>query len=300
MTYSYRRLEDNIRYDGNLRSAIDLASGKYCFLLGNDDALASTSVLEELHRQLFGAPSPGVVITNFAEYASGQVVRRVRQSRIAGSGPTVAAANFRDFSFVSGVLLDTAEAKKHATSAWDGSEYYQMFIGSRIIASGWPLLTLDMVTVRKDIKIPGEEVDSYRSKPVVNPRVIMERPINTVWIGPLVVDAVRPYVTSAKVPGVAAAIFLQLLLFTYPFWIFEYRRVHSWRYAAGVCLAMRPRRILAGQPLGWLRKAAISLVYSAVTTIGLLTPVMWFQKLYPSLHRLAKSFRGPARAGNAA
>src|SRR4051812_15316998 len=45
MTFVYRKQERNSRYDGNLRAAIGLACGRYCFLLGNDDALASTETL---------------------------------------------------------------------------------------------------------------------------------------------------------------------------------------------------------------------------------------------------------------
>ena len=285
----YMCCERNLRYDGNLRSAIGLARGRYCFLLGNDDALAAPTVLAELHEMMLRVEAPGVVITNYKDYVTGRPVRRVRRSRVAGSGPQVAAGCFRNFGFVSGVILDAAAARRAASDAWDGSEYYQMFLGCRIIASGKLLVECELVTIRKDIQLAEESVESYRDKPVPNPGSIIERPTNLLKIGSLVLDAVGPYANQCSLPNTALRIYLQILVFTYGFWIFEFRRVHSWKYAAGFCLAMRPRRLLAGKRLGIARRSLLALVHGAVTAAGLLIPVVWFERLYPSLHRLAKS-----------
>ena len=100
----------NTRYDGNLRSAIDLAQGQFCFLLGNDDALASATVLKELHDRMLRFERPGVVITNYKDYKSGQTIRRVKEDQLFGAGPAVVVQSFRTFSFVSGVVLDAARA----------------------------------------------------------------------------------------------------------------------------------------------------------------------------------------------
>jgi hypothetical protein len=200
-------------------------------------------------------------------------------------------------SFVSGIILETASAKAIATDRWDGTEFYQMYVGTRMIAAGADLLTLDAVAVRKDIQIPGEAVDSYR-KPKLKPCPIIERPINVVTIGALVADAIDPHVGEKEKQKVVTSIFVQLLVFTYPFWIFEYRRVQSWKYAVGVCLAMRPGRILHGQHLNLARRFAIAMLYSAVTAAGLLIPVGYFQRLTPAFHRMAKSVRhAPAVGG---
>src|SRR5438105_2928907 len=37
--FRFARQLHNLRYDANLRAAIGLASGRYCVLMGNDDAL---------------------------------------------------------------------------------------------------------------------------------------------------------------------------------------------------------------------------------------------------------------------
>ena len=57
--------------------------------------------------------------------------------------------------------MDRSLAQKNATDKWDGSEMYQMFIGTRIIAQGGRLLGLADITVGKNVQVPGEEVDSY-------------------------------------------------------------------------------------------------------------------------------------------
>ena len=54
---SIKRQERNQRYsDGNLRASIALAQGRYCWLMGNDDALASPDVLYDLHAALSTRP----------------------------------------------------------------------------------------------------------------------------------------------------------------------------------------------------------------------------------------------------
>ncbi len=284
----YIRQPTNLRYDGNLRSAIGMAKGRFCFLLGNDDTLASPSVLQEIRDQMLARPSGRVVITNYQDYATGRLTRRVGTT-LLGSGPHVAVQCYRNFSFVSGIVLDAEVAKTFATDRWDGSEFYQTFLATRMIAAGLPLLTLELVTIRKDIRIAGESVDSYQAKPVLRPCPLIERPTNLVTIGPLVADAIEPYVENSGRDWAVRSIFLQLLVFTFLFWIFEYRRVQSWKYAFGICLAMRPARILAAQQLSAWSRIVLRATFGVVTAVGLLTPIVWFDILYSRLHRLAKA-----------
>ena len=99
--FRYRRQERNTRYDGNLRNAIDLATGRYCFLLGNDDMLAAPTVLSELHTQICASGNPEVVVTNYADYATKKETRIVQTARLLSGGPDVAIRTFRNLSFVS-------------------------------------------------------------------------------------------------------------------------------------------------------------------------------------------------------
>ena len=296
--FVYHKQTRNVRYDANLRSSIALARGKFCFLLGNDDCLASSTTLEDLYNEINRFGSVGVVITNFENFVSGKEVRRVRQSLVTGSGPQVAASHFRNFSFVSGIILDTQEAQKHTTSKWDGSEMYQMFIGCRMITEGTSLLGLNKVVIRQGVHLPGQKVDSYASKPRLNPCPILERRLPLGELGRLVVDAITPAVSTAEKGPITRKIFLQILLFTYPFWIFEYRRVQSWKFALGVCLGMRPKNILSGLPLSFFSKIYLGGLYLGVTFLGLITPLRLFDILYPALYTFAKSYSNVVQRGS--
>jgi glycosyltransferase involved in cell wall biosynthesis len=283
--------ETNLRYDGNLRAAIGLATGKYCLLLGNDDALATPGTLARLHRAIEEAGEVGVVITNFEDYETGRNTNRIKETGLVGSGPAVAAASFRNFAFVSGVVIDRQRAQHHATTRWDGSEMYQMYIGCRIIAEGGPLLGLDWSAVRKDVRVEGVEVDSYAQRPRLRPCPIQERKLTLVELGRLVVDAIAPYLPERDLGRVAERVLFQIFVFTYPFWLLEYRRVQSWRYALGIALGMRPRNTLEGVPVAGARRVRLGAVFGLTSLIALATPARVFDALQPVLYRVAKSYR---------
>lgn len=288
LSFVYARQAANRRYDGNLRSSIALARGEFCFLLGNDDALAHPTTLQELYAQVQRFARPGVVITNYEDAKTAVRFQRVRQTGIAGRGPQAAVSSFRNFSFLGGIVLDRAKAQHYATDRWDGSEMYQMYLGCRIIASGAPLLTIDQVTVRQGIRVPGEEVDSYASPPRLQPCPIVERTLPMVQIARLVADAIAPFVDPTEQQRSVELIARQLFMFTYPFWIVEYRRVQSRRYALGVCLGMRPRNVLDGLPLAWTRRARLATVYALTSLGGLTVPMALFDRFQRRLYGIAK------------
>jgi hypothetical protein len=291
VAYAYRVRDTNGRYDANLRSAIALARGRYCLLMGNDDALAGPTSLAELSTDLQKHPGAGVVITNYADWTTAVPNTRVKATRNYGAGPAVAAEHFRNFSFVSGVLLERETAQGFATARWDGSEMYQMYLGCKMIASGWPLLELDRVLVRKDVQVPGEAVDSYARKPRVWPCPLVERPLPFNQLTRLVADAIAPYCRGATRQRLNERVLRQVLQFTYPIWLVEYRKVQSWRYAAGVALGMRPRRIFDGIDLSPTHRCRAAGLYCLATLAGMTVPIGLVRRLQDRLYRLAKSVR---------
>jgi len=288
LPFKYRTQPANVRYDANLRASLTLATGTYCFLLGNDDRLASPDTLQQLVVEIDRAGQPEVVITNYRDFATNKLYRRMTRTGLLGNGPDVAIGQFRNFSFVSGVVLRTTKALDHATERWDGSEMYQMYLACRILAEGGRLLGLDQVTVEKDIQLPGERVESYGSRPRIHPCPIVERRLPLVDLGRLVFDAVEPYVASDKREKVAERVLRQVLAFSYSYWVVEYRRVQSWKYSVGFCLGMRLRNIGRGLSLSRMRQLRLRLVYFAVTASGLTIPLALFRRMYPCLYRLAK------------
>ena len=287
LEFVWARQSRNRRYDGNLRAAIALARGEYCILLGNDDALANANSLQEVAAAL-ALNKPGVAICNYADFVSGEPYRRVRDG-IIGTGPEGAAALFRHVSFVSGVVLRRADAIANTTEAWDGSEMYQMYLTSRLLAAGGSCLGISAVVIRKDIAIAGETVDSYARRPRLDPCPIEERKLNLVWIPRLVAAAIEPYVTRAEGSRLNRQVVSQLLRFTYPFWLFEYRRIQSWKYALGIALGMRPRNVISGVPLSFVAALRLRLLYASATAAGLLIPRSWFERSRKHLFGIAKS-----------
>ena len=282
----YRRQERNLRYDGNLRQAISLASGQFCLLMGNDDCLASPSTLEHLRGLIAGKPNVGVVISNYEMFTGGKMFRRARQTGIAGSGPAQAVRCFRNFSFVSGILLRRDRAQANATDRWDGSEMYQMYLGCRILSEGLELQEVEEVTVRCGIDLPGESVDSYAARPVLRPCPVVERRLPLVEMGRLVSDAIA---SGPRVPGkLDLWVFLQILAFPYGFWLLEYRRVQSWRYALGVCLGMRPHNLLGDLKFRLPYRLLIDAAYAGMSLAGLVTPLRLFDAFHGRMYAIAK------------
>lgn len=286
--YVYRRQVRNGRYDVNLRTSLALSGGVWCLLMGNDDCLAGPGVLADFEQELKRHPDAGVAIVNYEEFDGSKAFRRVTRPGIAGKGPRIAVSRFRNFSFVSGVLLRADRVKAHATDKWDGSEMYQMYIGCRILAEGYSLLEIPASAILKSIVIPGESVDSYAARPRLKQTRIEERRIPLVQMGGLVYDAVKTEAGS-KAPALGSLIFGQILAFTYPFWILEYRRVQSWRYAAGICLGMRPKNLLEKTDLPSWRAGFLRFTWATVTAAGLLCPIRLFDFCSRPLYRAAKS-----------
>ena len=288
IAFVYRRQPQNSRYDANLRGAIALASGEYCLLMGNDDCLAEDTTLESLHTSLQNHPKTGVAITNFKDFTSGKITRRIVRTGSAGAGPALAVRMFRNFSFVSGILLRTDRAQAHATDRWDGSEMYQMYLGSRIIAEGHELLELEMVAVRKDLTLAGETVVTYVNQPPLDPCPIIERKTPLLQLTALVSDAIRPFAGN-RLAEYEVLILLQFLAFTYPFCILQDRRVQSWNYAAGSCLGMRPKNLLSQMHLRPWQRWFLGSVFFTMTSASLLTPLYLFDVFRPKLFAFSKS-----------
>lgn len=288
--YRFVRQRSRMPYDRNLRQAIHLASGRYCFLLGNDDMLASVDTLSQLREALVRFNYPAVAMTNYTELGTGREFHRCRKTGILSAGVDTAVATFRNYSFVSGIILDRERAQRLSTDAWDGSEMYQMYLGSRIVAAGGSLLNVAQNVILKDIQIAGQRVDSYATRPRSSCGVREHQlPLNQ--LGRVVVDAVSVNAATRKLPVIVRHIFKQIILFTYPPWLLEYRRTQSFRYAIGVALGMRPRHLLKGVEVGLLTRTYVTFFYIVASIGGLLMPQRLFRLVRPWLYAFAKRQR---------
>jgi glycosyltransferase involved in cell wall biosynthesis len=296
MGFRYEGSDTNLKYDENLRRAISLSSGHYVFLMGNDDALADSSVLANVASRLQEAPNAVAAVTNYRELGSGAVYARISQDGVLGSGPKCAASTFRLYAFVSGVIFHGPMAREAACTSVDGSEMYQMYLGTHLVSSGGSFLGLRQVCIHKDIQIPDEQVDSYRTRvkepgwPVRQRPLPLGRLIHTVWTG-----AVNGAGENAA-SRIAASVANQLYEFTYPYWMIEYRRAQSLGYALGVYLALRPNETCKHIPISMSNKGCLWILYLLCGLCAAIVPLHAFDRLRSRLYQLAKRSRGLSSA----
>jgi glycosyltransferase involved in cell wall biosynthesis len=288
LVFVYARTKQRLRYDGNLRNAIALSKGRYLLLMGNDDELTGTDTLRVLHDELERFRPVAVAVTNYRELGSGRVDRRTAETKLLGSGPRVAARTFRGYSFLSGVVLQGDAARKAATDVCDGSEMYQMYLGTRLVAEGGYYLGINRLCINKDIQIPGQAVDSYRPHQRLRPCPIVERRLPMGRLLEVVATGLEPYHTGVDRERNLLCVATQLYRFTYPFWIIEYRRVQSWRYAVGVLLALRPTVTAKRVALSRASAFRMWLLYILGGAIALILPITLFDFLRPRLYAVAK------------
>jgi len=291
MRHKYRRNEKNLRYDGNLRSAIELSTGRYLVLMGNDDGLAGPDVLERLRQEIQRTGDIAVAITNYREMPTGRRYDRMSKTGVLGAGPECAAAMFRNYSFVSGIVLDGPGARALASPIVDGSEMYQMYLGTRLVAAGGRFLSVAEVMIDKDLQIEGQDVESYRARPRLDPCPIVKRPLPMGRLLEVVAQGLRPHTSPAELDRLLFSVGRELYSYTYPFWGIEYRRVQSWRYALGVIWGFSPAEVAARQGLSRVRFALLWLIYAATSSAALLAPIALFDTLRPRLYELAKRQR---------
>ena len=289
VSFRFEKNATNLRYDKNLRNAIGLTSGRYVFLLGNDDALIDADVFARTAAKLEEQNFPAVLVCNWLEEIPGSNFVRIPNSRNLGHGPEVAVQVWREYSFVSGVIFDGPRIRAMASPRWDGSEMYQMWLGARLIAEGGAYYGWNEALILKDLQIPGEIVDSYRQRKQVP--WFTERLHTLHFLARLNYDGIAPSMPAEQRPALAKRLIKTLYSSTYPFWLFEYRATQSWQFALAIALGMRPRHAAAEMPLGFIDRMEISLRWFAVTLVGLTLPVRLFNALKPMLHARVKRSR---------
>ena len=278
----------NLQYDPNLRKAISLSSGQYLILMGNDDALSTTDTLNFLQKTIAQYPDAGVLITNYLELSSGRTFKRMRLTGSLGKGPSIAASTFRDYSFVSGIILHGPSARALESNRCDGGEMYQMYLGAAIVSAGKELISVNNVCIDKDIQITGLKVESISTR-IKLPLSWSERPslpmmsiFDTVSIG------IEVAVHDQKLGKYYVAILKQLYMFTYPYWILQYKSLQSLKYALLFFFCLRPNKLLNKRQLNSFESIYVWTLYLTTGTVALITPLLIFKKIQPALYRIAK------------
>ena len=275
-SFRYFLQSSNLGYDGNVRFCLRAARGRYIFLLGNDDALSEPATLENVAGMLRSLGLPQIAFTNYEDWSLGEVNRRALTTAVLGSGPGAAVTNFRSFSFVSGLIYERSAAARYETDRWDQSIYYQIYLACKILATGGRLATLDLSAVQKDVRIGDRTVVNYVSKWSNEKWSFQSRHTGLDSVIRVTANAVLSEIPAPEHSRTLRKIVAKVLVSSYPFWLFEYRKVSNWSFAVGIARGMWPGKLLAEYRIGFVDRIYLYLLYATVTVAGLIIPKTFF------------------------
>lgn len=285
---NYYRFNTNQGYDRNLRKSMELATGDYCFILGNDDSLSDNQAITRLVSFLQQNNYPEVGFCNSADYVNTTDIQvRAKQSAVLGSGAEVALKYYSSFSFVAGLIYKKSAFEKYNTNAYDGSIYVQIYLATAIITNGGKLFTFAEPLVRKDIRVNNEIANSYRDT------------LPKKWKDFKVLDAGLPSYSNVAFQGiissnkfeknqVAYQILKRIYSFTYPFWLIDYRQNKAIIASFGLVKGLKPKNFSFYKTLNFNERLKIKAIYAISSLAGLLIPITLFNRLKSHFYSLAK------------
>jgi glycosyltransferase involved in cell wall biosynthesis len=278
--FTYIRQPKNIGYDANLRASLELGTGDYLFILGNDDALAEKNTISILADRLQKLKLPEIAYVNHFEYSDKSVIaRRAQKTQVIGTGPHIAAFIFRSFSFVGGLAIKKEEFKKHNTSLYDGTVYFQMYLGARIIAAGGIVASIDELLIAKDVTIQGEKGNSYLDFLAKKNKTIHKEYGGLDQVGRVACEAILPYVDTNNRYKIIESVYGQLLKFTYPFWLYDYRKNKVFKASLNLAIGCFPSSLVKMPNINFRSWVYLFYLYLFSTAGGLLIPTSIVTKL---------------------
>lgn len=286
----YFRFGQNMGYDRNFRKSMELATGEYCFILGNDDTLFEPETVSKLAEFLQQNDLPDIGYCNYVEgNLSGDLVKRAEETKVHGSGIEVALQHYNGFSFVGGCIFKKTSFEKFNVAKHDGSIYAQMYLSLLMIASGCKLFTIAWPMVIKDIgDVGGNVAWSY-----------YKHGLPQSWSEYKVMDGGLPSVSHVLISATRDALHSENELLAYrilkriycvpfPYWIMKYKKYGSLAAAVGLIHGMFPPGIPTWNTIGFTNKLKVLNFYLIISIGGLLLPTRLFEKFEPKLRSFIK------------
>lgn len=283
----YKKNASNLGYDRNYRQSIELATGEYCFVLGNDDTIAEPGDIAYLAAFLQENNFPDIGFCNYKEQQNPLFVfRRAHVTGIAGTGYEVALKNYSCFSFVAGLIYRKEAFMAFNTDKYDGSIYTQMYLGSLMISKGCTLFSIEKPLVLKDLLIDGRKPNNYRQT------------LARSWKEYKVVNAGLPSVMNVLINAFRdAGVLTQDIIYrihkkiytvTYPHWLLDYRDNHAFPEAVGLSRGLAPSKVETTRLLSGWNRFRIRTFYGISTLLGLTVPVFIFNMARAKLYAFIK------------
>jgi abequosyltransferase len=283
----YHRNEKNLGYDANYRRCIELATGDYCFVIGNDDTLNGEDAISFLVAFLQQNGCPEIGFTNFVEFADpSNITRRAETTAVLGAGYEAALKYYSCFSFVGGLVYRKTEFDKYNTSKHDGSIYAQMYLGCLMISSGCRLFSIERPLVIKDLEVDGKERKSYKDTLA---RKWKDYRAENGGLPSVIHVLISAFTDAGNISqDVIYHIFKRIYTFTYPYWILDYKNNGAFPAAVGLVSGMRPARNADFNLLSFGNKLKLRSFYSVASVAALCIPSSLFMKMKQRLYRFAK------------
>lgn len=283
----YSRNQKNEGFDRNYRKCIELASGDYAFVIGNDDSINSENGIDLLIDFLDANNYPDIGFCNMIEERTdNSLIQRANSTAVLGTGADIGMKYYSCFSFVGGLIYKTSTFRKYNTNKYDGSIYAQMYLGVLMIASGATLFSIRAPLVIKDLTLDGKFRNSYRDR------------IAKKWSDFRVVDGGLPSVMNVLINALVDAhelsqprirhIFKRMYSVTYPHWILDYKENGALPEAIGLVAGMWPLSNHNFNRLNFLNKTAILSLYTISSFGALVTPVAVFKRSKSALYKRFK------------
>ena len=133
----YYANHETLGYDGNFRRLVELARGRFVFVMGDDDFVAP-GAFAAAARTIAKYPNLGVILRVFATFVGApdrllQVSRYYPHECRFDAGPRAIVACFRRLVVMSGLVLHRDLAQAAATDRWDGTLFYQHWLAANIL-----------------------------------------------------------------------------------------------------------------------------------------------------------------------
>lgn len=271
----YERFLTNQGYDRNLRRAMEMASGDYIIILGNDDTINPQYDLKILAQFIRDHHYPEIGFTNYLSARNQELHTRAHTTDMLGQGPETAFAYYSCFSFIGGIVIKRQLFIEHNTAAHDGSIYGQMYFSTLIISEGGRLFSIKEPVVIKDV-LPDHEAQ----------RVTFLDHIPRKWKEYKRLDGGLHAVISVVLSGfldsrtlnqrIIFRVFKKIYTTTLPFWIVTYRRNNALPAAIGLISGLRPWDSAFFSHLSWINKVRITIRYILMSFLGLIIPFFIF------------------------
>lgn len=283
----YHRNLTNEGYDRNFRKSIELASGEYVVVLGNDDTLNPGFDIANLVNFIIDNNYPEIGFSNFLEESSGNTfVQRAKRTAVLGTEYLVAMKYYSCFSFVGGLIFQKKAFAKYNSDKHDGSIYAQIYLGCLMIASGCRVFSLNEPYIIKDIVLSEVERNSYKDG---LPRKWKDYKILDGGL-PSVINVLLDAFNEANILSqpLSYSIFKRIYTRTYPFWIIDYRSNQALPAAVGLVQGLNPSRNVNLVKLNYFNKIRVWGYYIFYSAAGLLMPVTIFYRMKNWLYNKLK------------